>query len=264
MIARGAVAAALLLLMGCATSGSVKRVETQVLVLRAESARQDSIRAAELARIIRLQQQVLDSLASSRQALRVLDAKVGSDLTEVQRQLLQIQELTGQSQRQLSVLKAALDARAEAQPPALPPTVPDSGAAGSPPPAGPPAASAEQMYTGALQNYRRGSIVVARRAFQDFLLQYPTHPNAPDAMYWVAESYQDQAPDTAIARYQEVRVKFPQNRRASTALYKIGYVYETVLKDPVKARAAYQRLITEYPRSDEADLAKSRLESLKP
>lgn len=264
MIGRGAVAAAALMVMGCATSGSVKRVETQVLVLRAESARQDSVRAAELARIIRLQQQVLDSLASSRQALRVLDAKFGTDLTEVQRQLLQIQELTGQSQRQLSVLKAGLDARAEAQTQVVPPTVPDSTAApATPPPAGP-AASAEQMYTGALQNYRRGSIVVARRAFQDFLVQYPTHPNVPDAMYWVAESFQDQAPDSAIARYQEVRTKFPQNRRASTALYKIGYVYETVLKDAAKARAAYQRLISEYPRSDEADLAKSRLESLKP
>jgi tol-pal system protein YbgF len=257
----GAVVGSTLVLLGCATKGSVRRVETQVLVLRAESSRQDSIRAAELARIIRLQQQVLDSLAVSRQALRVLDAKMGSDLTEVQRQLLQIQELTGQSQRQLSVLKAGLDARAEAQTQVVPPAVPDSAA---PPVTGPSPASAEQMYTGALQNYRRGSVVVARRAFLDFLQQYPNHPNVPDAMYWVAESLQDQAPDSAIARYQEVRTRFPQNRRAATALYKVGYVYETVVKDGAKARAAYQRLIAEYPRSDEADLARSRLESLKP
>lgn len=55
-----------------------------------------------------------------------------------------------------------------------------------------------------------------------------------------------------------------QSRRAPTALYKIGYVLETVKKSPAQARAAYQRLVTEYPRSEDADLARARLESLKP
>ena len=266
MIRRGAVAVAALMAMGCATSGSVKRVETQVQVLRAETARQDSIRAAELVRIIRLQQQVLDSLASSRQAIRVLDARFGTDLTEVQRQLLQIQELTGQSQQQLSRLKRDIDDRAEQMNRfvvAPTPTPTDTTAAAAAPPAAP-TASAEQMYNGGLANYRRGSVMVARRAFADFVQQYPTHPNVPDAMYWIAESYETQAGDSAITRYEELKTKFPQHRRAATALYKVGYVYETVVKDPAKARAAYQRVITEYPRSDEAELAKSRLESLKP
>ena len=265
MIRRGAVAVAALMAMGCATSGSVKRVETQVQVLRAETARQDSVRAAELVRIIRLQQQVLDSLASSRQALRVLDARFGTDLTQVQRQLLQIQELTGQGQAQLSRMKSELDARAEVQASqvAAAPVRTDSTAAPVSAPATP-TASAEQMYNGGLTNYRRGSVMVARRAFADFIQQYPTHPNVPDAMYWIAESDETQAGDSAIARYQELKTKFPQHRRAATALYKVGYVYETVVKDPAKARAAYQRVITEYPRSDEAELAKSRLESLKP
>ncbi len=253
------VALAAGLTAGCATKGSVRQVETQVLVLRAETARQDSVRAAELARIIRLQQQAIDSLNASRQAIRVLEARVGSDLTDVQRQLLQIQELSGQSQRQLSLLKAQLDARAEAQ--SLGPvdsTRPVDSAAP------PPAASAEQMYVGALQQYQRGSPGVARRAFLEFLQQYPTHPNVPDAMYWVAESFEAELPDTAIARFQQLHAKFPQSRRSPTALYKIGYVLETVKKSPAQARAAYQRLVTEYPRSEDADLARARLESLKP
>ena len=253
------VALAAGLTAGCATKGSVRQVETQVLVLRSETARQDSVRAAELARIIRLQQQAIDSLSASRQALRVLEARVGSDLTDVQRQLLQIQELSGQSQRQLSVLKAQLDARAELQ--TMPPA--DS-ARPTDPAAPPPAASAEQMYVGALQQYQRGSPGVARRAFLEFLQQYPTHPNVPDAMYWVAESFEVELPDTAIARFQELHAKFPQSRRAPTALYKIGYVLETVKKSAAQARAAYQRLVTEYPRSEDADLARARLESLKP
>ncbi|MHB1328155.1 MAG: tetratricopeptide repeat protein [Gemmatimonadales bacterium] len=255
------VALAAGLTAGCATKGSVRQVETQVLVLRAETARQDSVRAAELARIIRLQQQAIDSLSASRQALRVLEARVGSDLTDVQRQLLQIQELSGQSQRQLGVLKAQLDARAQT-PMAMP--VDSIRPADSTAVAVPPAASAEQMYVGALQQYQRGSPGVARRAFLEFLQQYPAHPNVPDAMYWVAESFEAELPDTAIARFQELHAKFPQSRRAPTALYKIGYVLETVKKSPVQARAAYQRLVTEYPRSEDADLARARLESLKP
>jgi tol-pal system protein YbgF len=265
VIRRWLVGTSAVLLVGCATKGSVKRVETQVLVLRAENARQDSVRAAELARIIRLQQQVLDSLTNTRQALRVFDAKFGADLTDVQRQLLQIQELTGQSQRQLSVVKAAIDARAEAQ--SNQPTVTAPVTSDSTPPAAPPSVpsvSAEQMYTGALQQFRAQRPAIARQAFLRFLQEYPTHPNVPDAMYFVAETMEAQTPDSAIARYEEIKTKFPQHRRAPTALYKIGYIYETALKDSAKARAAYQRLITEYPRSEDVELAKSRLGSLKP
>lgn len=259
---RAVLAAGLLVAAGCATPGQVRQVETQIRVLRAETARQDSVRAAELARIIRLETALFDSIAGTRQAVRVLDARLGVDLTDVQRQLLQIQELSGQSQRQLSVLKAQLDARAEAQVAPPPVAQPDSAAAPVTPVV--PTASAEQMYTGAINQYRRGSLVVARRAFQDFLQQYPTHPNVPDAMYFVAESFDGSAPDSAIARYNDLKTRFPKSSRAPTALYKIGYLLETAVKDATRARAAYQRLIAEYPRSEDAELAKNRLETLKP
>lgn len=265
MIGRHAALAGLLLVaFGCATKGNVRQVETQLLVLRAETARQDSVRAAELARIIRLEQTLLDSLAGARQAVRVLDARIGVDLTDVQRQLLQIQELSGQSQRQLSVLKAQLDARAETQVAAPPPTVPSDTTAAIVVVPSAPTASAEQMYTGAINQYRRGSIGVARRAFLEFLQQYPTHPNVPDAMYFVAESFDASAPDSAITRYNELKTRFPKSSRAPTALYKIGYLLETAVKDGTRARAAYLRLIAEYPRSEDAELAKNRLETLKP
>lgn len=262
MIRRSILAGSLGAFLGCATPGHVRRVETQVLVLRAETVRQDSVRAASLARIIRLQQQVLDSLTSTRQALRVMEAKTTNDVTDVMRQLLAVQEMVGQSQRNLSQLRGQLDARAEAQSGVpVAPAVPDTLARG---PVGVPSASAEQMYNAALQQYRRGSVGTARRGFLDFLQQYPTHPNAVDAMYFVAETFETAAPDTAIVRFGEVRTKFPQSARAPAALYKIGYVFEQYLKDPARARAAYQRVVTEYPRSEDAELAKTRLEALKP
>ena len=259
---RWVLAASLASLAGCATKGNVRRVETQVMALRAETARHESVRAAELARIIRLQQQVIDSLTTTRQALRVMDAKTTNDVTDMMRQLLAVQEVVGQSQRNLSQLRGQLEARAEAQiGTPVAPAVPDTAVRG---PGTVPAASAEQMYNAALQQYRRGSVATARRAFLDFLQQYPTHPNAVDALYFVAETFETASPDTAIARFTEVTAKYPQSARAPAALYKVGRLYEQSLKYPVRARAAYQRVVAEYPRSEDADLAKTRLEALKP
>src|ERR1043166_6027192 len=76
--------------------------------MRIENARRDSARAAALAGVLRLQDQIVDSIAAGREALRTLDVRLQGDLTDVQRQLLQVQELTGQSQQRLSEMKARL------------------------------------------------------------------------------------------------------------------------------------------------------------
>jgi tol-pal system protein YbgF len=264
MIRRAGWVAAAVLAAGCATKGSVRRVETQVAVLRAETARQDSARAAELARIIRLQQQTLDSLAAAGQSLRTVDTRLGNELLEVQRQLLAIQELTGQSQARLTRLQTQLDTRAAAAE-VLGPRPADSARAAdtSAAPAPGPAASADQMYQTALQQFRRGSLIIARRAFLDFLGAYPAHPLVPDAVYYVAETFETAAPDSAVARYREVVSRFPQSRRAPAALYKTGLIAER-RGDATGARAAYQRVIDQYPRSEEADLARGRLASIRP
>jgi tol-pal system protein YbgF len=244
---------------GCATKGSVMRVETQVLVLRAENARQDSARAAELARVIRLQQQTIDSLVQTRQAIRTLDMRLGNDVTDILRQMLAVQEMTGQSQRQLSILKAQLDARAEAMDARPIATQPDTGAAQT----RPPAASADQMFQGALDLHRRGSSATARRAFQDFLLQYPAHPYVPDALHFLGETFETATPDSAVARWNEVLTRFPQSTRAPESLFKIG-ILASRRGDKVAAKAAFDRLIKTYPRSDYAEVARERLKELNP
>src|SRR6188474_3350258 len=87
--------AAFALLPGCATKGQVKLLQGEISSLRIETARRDSVRASALAAIIGLQQRIMDSLVAGREALRTLDLRIQADLTGVQRQLLQVQELTG-------------------------------------------------------------------------------------------------------------------------------------------------------------------------
>jgi TolA-binding protein len=62
--------------------------------------------------------------------------------------------------------------------------------------------------------------------------------------------------------YQLVVQRYPSSERAPTALYKHGLTLITAGRVQA-ARAALQQVVSKYPRSDEAVLAKDRLRSLK-
>lgn len=250
--------------LACATPGQVRRVETQVGVLRAQMTRQDSARAAELGRVIVLQQRILDSLQASRETLRQFRGQVGQDFLDVQQQLVQIQELTGQSQRRLAEMKRQLDDRGDqlaAQVTTAPPVAPatDTVAAAQPPAAPTP----DQLYQASLRELGRGSLATARLGFQEFLRTYPTHAQVPDALYFTAETFAVENPDSATAYYRQVVERFGKSPRASTALYKTGLLAER-RQDRPGARAIYQRVLQQYARSPEATLARDRLAALQP
>jgi len=258
---------ALVALGGCASKGDLRRVEEQLLLSRAENLRADSARAAQLAEIIGMQRRIQDSLEGvGRNLDRVssqvtgLKGDVANDLISIQQQLVQVQALTGQSQQRLTELQTQLEARSE-QLNAVPAAItPDTG--GLPPadaPAGSP--SAEQMYSASLQQLRRGSPTTARMGFRELLRVYPTHIRAPDATYFLGETFAAEAPDSAAVYYARVVQSYPQSARAASSLYKLGLLAER-RRDFESARNHYQRVTRDYPRSDEAALARDRLRTL--
>lgn len=258
------VASVLVALPACASKGQVRLLESEVSSMRIETARRDSSRAAALAAVIGLQQRILDSLGAGREALRTLDVRVGADNTEIQRQLLQIQELTGQSQRRLTELKAQVDARTEqTQATGVAPAPVDTSNRAPVTPGVPPTVSADQMYQGARQQLNRGAVGTARRGFQEFLRSYPTHELVPDALFYVGESFAVESADSAVTYWTRVVTQYPRSGKASTALYKMGRI-EEVRNNRAAARGYYDRLLKEYPRSDEADLAREQLKNLRP
>jgi tol-pal system protein YbgF len=243
---------------GCVTKGDVQMVQADVALLKAESARRDSARAAQLAEVMQLQQRLMDSLTVSRRALGQLKGDIGTDLYNIQQQLVQLQELTGQSQQRLSELRTQLEARG-AQRDLSPP----SGAAPSDtaqPVAGA-NASADQMYEASLAQLRRGSTSTARIGLREMLRAYPTSPRAPDALYFIGQSFAAENPDSAADYYGQVADRFPTSPRASSALYNLGLLAER-RKESAKAKDAYQRVVQKYPQSDEAALARDRLKAL--
>lgn len=246
---------------GCALKGDVRRVERELQAYREEAARADSARAVTLARLLDelegLQGQssrILDSLTSQRQAMLAMQGSFRGELTEVQRQLVTIQELTGQSQSVISQLRTEIASRERS--PVTTRTA-DQGGGQTGAPAGD-EPGPEEMFTMGQQFLTRGAPQSARAAFRRVLELYPEHERAPDALYWIGESFRNDEPDSAAAAFQAVVDRFPGSTRAPLALYKMGLDAER-RGDMAAARLFFQRVVAGYPRSDEADLARSKL-----
>ncbi len=223
-------------------------------------ARADSSRAEflgeMLTQIVSLQRQVLDSLEAQDRQLGVFRGTIRSDMTEVQRQLMQIQELTGQSQQRLSELQGRLEERDQAPMYVQPAEEADTSVAAGAQTAT--QSSVEEVYQTAVSLLNRGSPVTARTAFQQLLQQYPDHELAQDAQFHLAESWEASNPDSALAAYELVVQKYPNSPRAPTALYRLGLLAEQ-RGDTDAARVYYTRVISGYPQSDAAVLARAKL-----
>jgi tol-pal system protein YbgF len=240
-------------LAGCVSKGDLQRVQDDIALFKAETARRDSARAAQLTELIRVQQRIMDSLTTSRRAVGQLRGDLASDLYNIQQQLVQLQELTGQSQQRLSELRTQLEARGEQIATAVPGDTSRAGTSS--------AASAEQMYEASLAQLRRGSTSTARLGLREMLRVYPSSERAGDALYFIGQSFAAENPDSARAYYEQVVQKYPTSSRAGSALYNLGLIAER-RKETRKAREAYQRVVQRYPQSDEAALARDRLKAL--
>lgn len=239
---------------GCALKGDVRKVGLEVEALQAQMTRSDSVRRGERDSILAVIAAVQQTLASEQNYLVQMRGDAKNDHLNINQQLVSVQELTGQSQQRLSELRAQIEQRA-AQPVAGPDAGPGTGTAA---PGGNP--SADQMYDASLQQYRKGSVATGRSGFRQFLQAYPTDPRAPDALFFIAESFGDQQPDSAAPVYAQIVKTYPNSTRAPTALYKLGLLAER--SDKALARTYFNRVIAGYPRSDEANLARLRLQAL--
>jgi tol-pal system protein YbgF len=242
-------------LAACVSKGDVQMVQGEVALLRADVARRDSARAAELDAVLRMQRQLMDSLAATRRSVAQIRGDLSTDLYNIQQQLVQLQELTGQSQQRLTELRTRLEARG-----AQIESAPAPGDSARPMPEGG-TASADQMYEASLAQLRRGSLSTARLGLREMLRQYPTSERAPDALYFIGQSYAAENPDSAAAYYRQVVDNHTASPRAASALYNLGLLAER-RKDSAGAREAYQRVAEKYPQSDEAALARDRLKAL--
>lgn len=236
---------------GCALKSDVRQVETEVSLLRQETTRRDSARAAQLNEIIANQRTLMDSLGATitetQRVVQAMQGNIANDLYNIQQQLVTLQELSGQSQQRLSELRAQIETRGQQM------AATDTTGAATPG-----AASAEQMYQASLQELRRGSMSTARLGFRQLLQAYPDSPRAADALYFIGESFAADTPDSAVVYYQNVIGSHPGSTRVAASLFKLGLIAEQ-RGNEAEARDYFERVVNEFPRSDEAALAREKL-----
>ena len=270
-----------------ATREDVQALHTDVQTLRADNARSDSARRAALDGVVASMNIVRDSLGLLSARVVKMQGDVRGDLYNLGQQLLQIQELTGQSQARIQELRATLERQqneiaSSSAPVASQPSVSPTGAptgpggttspssaarAGATNPA--PAAGAganpgpNQLFQISLEQLRRGSPGAARTGLLQLLQQYPTSDLVPDAQFYLGEAYHQEGNAAgADSAYAAVVTRFPTSPRAPTALYKRALGMEEK-GNITGARGLLNDLVQRYPRSDEASLAKDRLRTLK-
>ena len=243
-----------LALGGClASKGDVLLLQTQLQSMQVAASRADTARAAQIERVLAQVQQSNDSVRVVSARLAKLQSTVTTDDYEMGRQILQIQELSGQSQRRLQELRASLEERNQGAS-----TAP---AAGAPPAAGG-APGPGQLFQSSLDQLRRGSTTVARGGFEELLRSYPQSDDAPEALVYIAETYAaERNVAAADSVYGLVVDRYPASPKAATALYKRAVALRAAGRT-VPARTAFERIVREYPRSDEASLAREQLRTM--
>ncbi len=239
----------------CASKKDVDRIREDLASVRA---RQDSIATS----VAQLESSVSEALENQGELVVTVRGDLLRQLDDMERQLVEIQELLGQSQIVLSGLRdrmeqRQLDRQTTVEQYAGPDSVGEAAARGLEEGAG---GEPRSLYSAAIEQFRRGAYETARTGFQEFLVAYPADELAPDAQYYLAETYREEGDaGRAIREYNRVVELYPNSSAAPTALYKAGLLQ--VDQGNIDTACEYfQRVMAGYPRSDESRLARDQAE----
>jgi TolA-binding protein len=241
---------------GClASKGDIRLIQDELRVTRAQVAtgdsailRADAARQAQFAQLAATLDRVNDSLRVLTSRFALFQANATGEFDAMGKQIVQVQALLGQTTRNMQDARAQLEALREQGT-----TSPVSTASSVPPVAG---ADTSQRAGGPGPATLFTS---ARSGFEDLVRTYPDYEQTPRAQVYIGDSYKSEG-NTAAADsvYQLVAAKYPNNPVAASGLYKHGLILWDANKRE-EARIVFNRLIRDYPRSDEAELAKSKL-----
>lgn len=145
------------------------------------------------------------------------------------------------------------------------PLPPPSRAAGSAAPADPLVQTPEEReaYEAAFAALRDGEYEQSASLFQRFLRAHPDGAFAPNAHYWLGESYYvtgDYA--RAQGQFETLIERFPEDSRAPGALLKIG-LSQYGRQDLDAAEATLAEVVNRHPGTDAARTADDRLRAIR-
>lgn len=117
-------------------------------------------------------------------------------------------------------------------------------------------------YNAAFDTLKAGRYADASREFQAFLEAYPTGSYAPNALYWLGESYYVTG-NYPLAReqFQSLLGRYPTHDKAPGAMLKVGLA-QYGQKDLDAAERTLSAVVQQYPGSDAARTAEDRLRAI--
>jgi len=232
-------------------------------------------------RVARLEQQaaadqgnvdLLNQVQQLRSELQALRAQI-EELQQQNEQLKQSSrsqylDLDGRLNRLEGAVPAAPSTSPTPPPSAATVAPPASSSAERPPTvygdAGRIAQSADERgaYNAAFDVLKAGDYVQSARLFTQFLQQYPGGSYAPNALYWLGESYYvTQNYELAQQQFQALLDRYPTHDKAPGALLKVG-LSQYGLKQMDAAEATLSQVAQRYPGSDAARTAEDRLRAI--
>lgn len=127
-----------------------------------------------------------------------------------------------------------------------------------------PAGAELAAYTTAFDALKSARYAEASALFAAYIDRYPGSVYAPNALYWLGESYYaTRAYTQALEPFRQLVDRFPTHDKAAGAWLKIGLA-ELNLKHGPQARAAFAEVVSRYPGTDAARSAADRLQALQP
>ena len=115
------------------------------------------------------------------------------------------------------------------------------------------------LYNLGRQRLEQGQTAKARELFTDFLARFPKDELAPNAQYWLAESYYaEKRWNDAIVEYQKVLKEYKNSDKVPDALLKIGMAFQAQ-KDCQNASLFYEEVLQGHKSAPAAKTAREKL-----
>ena len=122
--------------------------------------------------------------------------------------------------------------------------------------------SPKKLFDQGYDAITRASYSDALTSFKEFTESYPDHELAGEAYYWLGEVYLvEDNPEKAAVAFSTGLTKDSSGEKAPSNLLKMGYAFKQ-LEQADMARGSWQKLVEDYPNSEEADEARQELDAL--
>ena len=120
----------------------------------------------------------------------------------------------------------------------------------------------QSAYGYAFEALKSGDYVESARRLRDFLAAFPGGQLAPNALYWLGESYYvTQNYVLAGEQFRALLDRYPGNDKAPGALLKLGLA-QYGQRQTEEAVATLRQVVQRYPGTDVARIADDRLRSM--